>query len=108
MECPYCRKVNEECEHLMLVVDTTFREIGGGHLYTLANERLRQIFGDEEVENESERFADFLDEISSITTAEVEYEFDGGPGRCSGYINYYCEDARAATDAYLRLLNSVA
>ena len=107
VDCPYCQKSDEECKHLMLVVDTTFRSVVGGHLYSLALKRLGQMFDDEALEDESERFLEFLEEISSITTAESEYEVDGGPGNCSGYINYYCEDEKTATTAYLKLLQCV-
>ncbi len=49
--------------------------------------RLCDLGGDEF--DEAEPFQDLLDVADSFATASNQWEFDGGPGSCSGYIAFY-------------------
>jgi hypothetical protein len=97
--CPFCGSQGH-CEHLLLVVDQTFRTAEGGVLMNAFNKRwraLKNAGGDDF--DEREPFDDLLDEVDSLSDAETDYVHEGGPGMTSAYVIYYVKSATKAQDA---------
>lgn len=89
--CPYCRST-DECRHLLLLVDTTFRVAEGGLLREAWNDQWAKVCdanADDADFDEREAFAELLSDVDSLAGAQLEYEWDGGPRACSGYSAYY-------------------
>lgn len=105
-ECPYCQTIDDNCEHLMLVVDLTFINVLGGHLYKLAKSRLSHMLEEAGEDcDEQEVLDEFLEEVSSCGGYEVYHEFEGVPGNSTNDVNFYSDDPAAMAAAYLRLTN---
>ena len=99
--CPYCSS-EEDCEHLLLSVDLTFREAGGGDLYKAFKSKWSAIleeFGEKTDFDEREEFDSLLYLVSDLSDAERYSEIEGGPGQSSAYQNYYCSSAKAVINA---------
>jgi hypothetical protein len=96
--CPYCDSEND-CEHLLLRMDLTFREFQGGALAGAFEERWTLIM-EENSENddfdERETFDNLLWDVISLADCERYWESDGGPGMSSNYQAYFSENAEAA------------
>lgn len=89
--CPYCH-ASSGCQHLLLLVDTTFRTAEGGPLMDDFNKQwsgLCEAGGDDF--DEREPFQDLLDCVDSYANATNEYDFDGGPGQSSSHIAYFVD-----------------
>jgi hypothetical protein len=89
--CPFCGS-QDSCEHLLLLVDQTFRTAEGGAMFAAFNTRWSEICeagGDDF--DEREPFEQLLDEVDSLAEASQEYDFEGGPGMSSTYVAYYIE-----------------
>lgn len=98
--CPYCSSSND-CEHLLLHVDRTFRTAEGGALMRVFDERWSDLCekgGDDF--DEREAFEDLLEEVDSSSDYSADFYFEGGPGRSSAYSIYYVKSASKA-DAVL-------
>jgi len=101
--CPYCSCSND-CDHLLLLVDKTFRDAEGGALMRLFNDRwsdLCQMGGDDF--DEREHFEDLLEEIDSCADYSADFDYEGGPGRSSAYSIYYVKSAEKSKDILARL-----
>ena len=87
--CPFCGSMND-CEHVLLIVDKTFRSAEAGILMNALNERwsaLRETGGDDF--DEREVFDRLLEEASTLSDAVTENDVEGGPGKSSTYLIYY-------------------
>jgi hypothetical protein len=92
MECPYCSS-EEVCEHLLLIVDTTFREARSGPLYRWFNGAWSAILEEHEEDDdfrEAEPYDQLLENLDSHADAAQDGEFEGGPGNSSALHGYYC------------------
>ena len=97
-KCPYCQK-EDSCEHLLLLVDLTFRNAGNGALFDKFEARWREIrdeFRDEFGEcydfDEGKFFDELLDDVSRLSDAENFWDFEGGPGQSCSYHAFYCQN----------------
>jgi len=89
--CPYC-KSNQGCEHLLLCLDTTFRQAEGGYLWEHFNKAWSKIFhaNSEDVNfDEREAFDNLLDQVYDLADETSEWDFEGGPGSSSTYLNFW-------------------
>ena len=105
-QCPFCGS-NDDCPHLLLYVDTTFRTAEGGILYESFNERWGDIqaAGEEDSNfDETSQFNDLLEVVDGLANATQEYEFEGGPGMSSDYVAYYVSSESKCEEALQRFL----
>jgi hypothetical protein len=100
-KCPFCSS-SDECEHLLLVVDKTFRCADGGLLMAAFNRRWRSLFDEDEDLDEREEFDLLLEEVEAIADAESCYDHEGGPGMSSDYAYYYIKSEESAKDRIQR------
>ena len=91
IRCPFC-DTTDTCEHLLLVIDQTFRHAEGGVLYEAFNEKWSKIVEDADDPdlNEYEPFEDLLQEVDSLSDAELTASPDSAPGMSSTYSYFYC------------------
>lgn len=97
--CPYCAST-DNCPHLLLLVDKTFRSAIGGLMRKPFNQRweaMCEAGGDDF--DEREPFDDLLNEVDGLAGASTEYEVDDGPGSSSEYVSYYVESKEGAAEA---------
>lgn len=97
--CPFCRGT-ENCDHILLVVDKTFRTAEGGILMHAFNARWSAVFDDAEVEvEEREAFDELLYEVRSLSDAMSSGDNDGAPGMSSAYATYFSRSKEKANAA---------
>lgn len=92
-DCPFCH-VSDNCPHLLLLVDKTFRTAEGGILMEAFNLRwyaIRDEYQDDSNFNEKEVFDKLIEEVGYQSDAVKEYEHEGGPGNSSAYQIFFCE-----------------
>jgi hypothetical protein len=88
--CPFCASIGG-CEHLLLLVDLTFKNAEGGALSDAFRDRWNKISDSAEGDfDERESFSKQLYEVDSLANASLEYVFEGGPGVTSEYAEYFC------------------
>lgn len=103
--CPYCAK-SSGCEHVLLVVDRTFRTAEGGTCMDGFNQRWSMLFDDADDDfDEREAFETLLEEVDAVADFSTEFDFEGGPGMSSGYSVYYVKSTEDAHDAVARFLD---
>ena len=94
--CPYC-KTSEDCPHLLLFVDVTFRTAEGGILMSEFKEKWQDIF-DEKCElndfDEAWEFDKLLEIVSNMSDHDITREFEGGAGQSSTYQAFYSTNAK--------------
>jgi hypothetical protein len=97
-KCPYCQK-EDSCEHLLLLVNLTFRNAGNGALFDKFEARWREIrdefrdeFGERYDFDEGKFFDELLDDVSRLSDAENFWDFEGGPGQSCSYHAFYCQN----------------
>lgn len=95
--CPYCQKDN--CEHLLLVVDDTFRTAEGGLLMDSFNARWNALFDDEEDIDEKNLFDQLIEEVDALATATAIADQDSVPGMSSSYQVFFAESKEKANAA---------
>jgi hypothetical protein len=106
--CSYCGSEND-CEHLLLVVDTTFRTAVGGRLFEAFGDKWDSTFRAHEDDpdfDESAEFASLLEIVDGLAGHSCEFEIDGGPGNCCGYSAFYVSSKvrmRAACNTFALL-----
>ena len=103
--CPYC-DAEETCEHLLLTVDTTFREAVNGPLHRWFNGRWSDILEahqDDDNFDEREPFDELQELVDSAADASIDGEFEGGPGQSSSLRHFYCSSAKRVVAAVQRL-----
>ena len=89
--CPYCAET-DPCEHLLLVLDVTFRCAEGGELYdsfSSAWTSIYDLYPGGDVEEDTEMDA-LLEIIEGIADCEAEEFYDGMPGMSSKSRIFYC------------------
>lgn len=98
--CPYC-DATEDCDHLLLVVDRTFREAQGGLFMEAFNSRWSELVNeaDDPDFDESECFDELLEEVDSLSDMEIRSSPNSAPGLTSSYSLYFCSSKRKATAA---------
>ena len=100
--CPFCASA-DDCEHLLLVVDLTFRTSDGGDLFEAFDDRWRAISDHESDDfDEEERFNDLLEEVDSLSDVSLDYVIEGGPGMTSQYRVYFCSSLERVEAAVVR------
>lgn len=99
--CPFCN-TTEDCDHLLLVVDQTFRQAEGGILYEAFNARWIKILEEANDPNFDERepFEELLEEVDSFADAEREASPESAPGMSSTYSFYYCSSKERLQAAF--------
>lgn len=95
IHCPFC-KTTDSCDHLLLMVDLTFRHAEGGLLYDAFNARWSKIVetADDPDFDEREPFDDLLQEVDSLADSELSSSQDGMPGMSSSYNYYFCSSKK--------------
>jgi len=107
LECPYCSST-KDCDHILLVVDITFRTAEGGALMTAFDDRWSRLCEDGGDDfDEREPFENLLDEVDALANSSAEYDWEGGPGRSSAYAIYYVNSADKAKDVVARFTNGI-
>jgi hypothetical protein len=116
VRCPYCDST-DNCDHLLLFVDKTFRHAEGGLLYEAFNSRWSDVMAeqeentadndeddenDEEGPDERELFEELLDQVSSLADAELSSSPDSAPGMSSNYGYYFCSSKKKAEAALIK------
>jgi hypothetical protein len=104
MHCPYCH-ATEDCDHLLLVVDRTFREAQGGRLMEAFNSRWSELVNeaDDPDFDESEYFDELLEELDSLADMSICSSPNSAPGLTSSYSLYFCSSklkAGAAVESF--------
>ena len=97
--CPYCLS-EDDCEHLLLLVDITFRTAEGGILMDRFNARWHELCeagGDSF--DEYEPFNTLLEDVDRLAERQIEYDFEGGPGMSSSYVGYYIKTLEKSKEA---------
>lgn len=79
-QCPFCKQASG-CEHLLLLVDRTFRNAEGGALKNIFNDRWYKLL-EEGGDDLSERdvFESLLEIVNENADESYEWAFEGGPG----------------------------
>jgi hypothetical protein len=94
IRCPYCDTA-ENCGHLLLVVDETFRHAEGGALYEAFNARWSGITSEQgEGADERRLFGALLEQVDSLADAELTASSDTAPRLSSSYGYYFCSSRR--------------
>lgn len=89
IECPFCLS-QQPCNHLLLVVDQTFRAAEDGLLMDAFNacwNKQCEDGGDDF--DERDGFENLLADVHSLADEFVEYDHDSGPGLSSSYLFFY-------------------
>lgn len=95
--CPYCQK--DSCEHLLLVVDETFRTAEGGLLMDSFNSRWKALFDDDEAIDEKNIFDQLIEEVDALAAATAVINQDSMPGLSSSYQIFYAKSEEKANAA---------
>lgn len=92
VRCPYC-DATDQCDHLLLMVDTTFRQAEGGALFGAFNNRLSAIVNEADDPDLDEQgpFDELLEEVSALANEEIHSSSDNVPGMSANYILYFCD-----------------
>ncbi len=101
VRCPYCH-TTQDCEHLLLLVDTGDRWAKGGALGETFNARLNRLLEEGEDDpnfSEQEVFDDLLADVESLADEQFESDFEGGPGMSTDYAFYFCSSKRRTDEA---------
>ena len=77
--CPYCSSVND-CVHLLLLVDTTFRTAEDGALMDAFNDRWSKLCEDGGDDfDEREPFESLLEEVDACADSSADFIRGGRP-----------------------------
>jgi hypothetical protein len=90
--CPFCQ-ATDTCDHLLLVVDLTFRTAGGGALFEAFDSKWSDLSADQsDDEDFDERgvFEELLEEVDRLADAQIESSQSSAPGMSSAYASFYC------------------
>lgn len=104
--CPFCQ-ATENCDHLLLVVDLTFRNAGGGLLFEAFDTKwsnLSDAQSEDEDFDESGLFEELLEEVETLADAQVESSQSSSPGMSSAYVSFFCS-TRTRTQTALKKFN---
>jgi hypothetical protein len=106
VHCPYC-DTTESCDHLLLVVDKTFRLAEGGLLYEAFNTSWAEILEDavDPDFDESDPFYELLQRVESLADAKKQSSQDSVPGMSSAYDLYFCSSKERAQVALKRFIS---
>lgn len=100
--CPFCKK--EDCEHLLVHIDLTFRRAEGGPLSEALNEKWGQITdegGDDF--DEYEPWEELIEMCLDVGDFDETYGLDFGPGAASKYTDVFCSSSERLVDAVRKL-----
>ena len=104
--CPFCQ-ATENCDHLLLVVDLTFRTAGGGLLLEAFETKwsdLSDAQSEDEDFDESGLFEEMLEEVETLADAQIESSQSSFPGMSSAYVSFFCS-TRTRTQTALKKFN---
>lgn len=99
--CPYCDS-EDSCDHLLLRVDTTFREALGGEVYDWFRKAWSETFrahADDDAFDEGSAFDDLLERVEAEADSAQDDEFNGAPGQSSAYRVFYCSSQERVVSA---------
>ena len=100
--CPHCVST-DDCPHVLMLVDKTFRTAAGGSLMKAFNARWSEICeagGDDF--DEYEHFDDMLDQVHGLADDFNKYAVDDGLGSFCENAVYFSESEISATAAFQR------
>jgi hypothetical protein len=105
--CPYCH-TSENCGHLLLMVDRTFRNAEGGLLWEAFNKRWADIMEKADDQDFEERapFDELLEEVDSLSDSELTSSPDSVPGMSCAYSFYFCSSKKKALAAVKRFVSA--
>lgn len=105
--CPYCQK--DSCEHLLLVVDETFRTAEGGLLMDSFNSRWTALFDDDDEDiDEKNHFNQLIEEVDALASATAVANQDSVPGLSSSYQIFYAKSKEKANVALFLFRKSLS
>lgn len=99
--CPYCSS-QDHCDHLLLMVDLTFRNAEGGAICSLFNDFWSNVqgHGDENFD-EAEEFQAIVDTVDGLSSFYRVIDQEGGPGMSSTYQIFYGDSSEKVEKASL-------
>jgi hypothetical protein len=101
-KCPYCGS-REDCGHLLLIVDKTFRNAEGGVLCDAFNDRWSDIVEQAgEDFDEGDAFNELLEEVDNLAGVIVPVDQEGAPGMSSAKEMYFASSKAKAAEASRR------
>lgn len=106
--CPFCDDKNI-CEHLLFVVDATFRDAIDGELHEAFMKRLDDLKLAEEDNpkfNEGQVFDDLLEEVKNLADTQINYGVDQMPGMSSALQSYYCRSNKRVQEAIKNFIDA--
>ena len=106
--CPFCDDKNV-CEHLLFVIDATFRDALIGELYEAfmkIRDDLKLAEEDNPKFNEGQVFDDLLEEVKELADAQINYGVDQMPGMSSAYQAYYCKTKERTQEAVEKFVDA--
>jgi hypothetical protein len=105
--CPYC-EATDSCEHLLLVVDRTFREAQGGLLCEAFNSKWADLLNDTDDPDfdESTAFDEILEEVDALSDMALRSSPNSAPGLTSSYSIYFSSSKRKAAVALKKFSSS--
>ena len=110
--CPYCDSY-DVCDHLLLSVNSTFRESRGGPLSNAFDDSWALIF-DKHSEapgyDEYSYFQTLLDKVDTLADSSRDFELDLGPGDCIEIQNFYIQNFKlinSAVNTFIKLSKSI-
>ena len=104
--CPFCQ-ATENCDHLLLVVDLTFRTAVGGLLFEAFDTKWSELSdaqSEDEDFDESSSFEELLQEIENLADAQIESSQSSSPGMSSAYVSYFCS-TKTRTNSAMKKFN---
>ena len=83
MRCPFCNIQDESCEHLLLTVDTTFREAQNGALYEWFSDAWDAVW-----EREGDDFDEYIEfeELLDVVDFYADADADSGVASSVGLL----------------------
>ena len=107
-ECPFCHTTND-CLHLLLFVNKTFRTANSGELREAFNTRwyaIREENTDDDGDidedfDKRESFEELIEEVESLSDTTNRYDYEGGPGCSSECQLFFCETQEKIKTAIL-------
>ena len=106
--CPFCGK-EDDCPHILLIVDECFRTASGGELYSIFNDVWATNFpGVDDIDedfDESEEFAEILEVVDNHCAGLSAFDVDS-PGQSTTFTTYYFNSPEALANAKAALMYS--
>lgn len=97
--CPYCGSV-DDCPHVLLVIDKTFRTAEGGVLMHAFKASWSAFFENvDEAFDEREAFDDLIERVESLADTWTDSHNGRAPGMSSAYVTFFVSSKARAKRA---------